>query len=194
VEDAEQNGQPDASALGDRAVGGPGVVALTGPAREMFEALASIRQELADMYLGALDVVARGGNPDRYALAAHGIRELLEKLPRHLDVPVDAVKALGLTARVRKLTDAWDRWSGSAVNDGSLTSKGHKLLAALREFCEGVHADIPTRAEQSAAAVRGLDLNPIKLPPSIESLHVRQWREIEGFFIGLIGFERGRRC
>lgn len=151
----------------------------------MFEALANIRQELADMYFGALDVLTRGGNPDRHALAAHGIRELLEKLPRHLDVPVDAAKPLGLTARARNLTDAWEKWSGSAVIDGALTRDGSKLFAALQEFCAGVRADMPTRVEQAAAAVRGLDLNPIKLPPPIESLHVQQWREFEGFFIGV---------
>lgn len=183
MDDVERSSSPDiaASAIGE----GREVVALSGPAREMFQALASVRQELGDMYLGALDVAARGGNPDRHALAAHGIRELLEKLPRYLDVPVDATKSLGLTSRARTLTDAWDKWSESAIDDSGLTRNGRKLLAALEEFCAGVRADIPTRVEQAAAAVRGLDLNPIKLPPPIESLHVQQWREIEGFFIGV---------
>lgn len=185
MDDVEKSCPPDADAFGSRAGEAPDVVALPGQAREMFEALANIRQDLADMYFGALDVGARSGNPDRHALAAHGIRELLEKLPRYLDVPLDAAKPLGLTARVRNLTDAWDRWNGSAVIDGALTRHGHKLFAALQEFCDGVRADIPTRVEQAAAAVRGLDLNPIKLPPPIESLHVQQWREIEGFFIGV---------
>jgi len=118
-------------------------------------------------------------------LAAHGIRELLEKLPRYLDVPVEAPKPLALGARARNLTDAWDRLGGSAVKDGLLTKNGTKLLDAVKEFCEGVRADVPTRVEQAAAAVRGLDLHPLKLPPQIESLHVQQWREIEGFFIGV---------
>src|SRR5690606_7524699 len=69
--------------------------------------------------------------------------------------------------------------------DGILTKNGHRLLQALDDFCKGVRAAIPTRKEQAAAAVRGLDLNPVKLPPPIESLHVEQWHEIEGFFIGV---------
>jgi hypothetical protein len=185
VKDHEQRQTPETASLNHALGGGSDGVTLSGPAREMFEALAGIRHELADMYLGALDVVSKMRNPDRHSLAAHGIRELLEKLPRYLDVPVDAEAQLGLAERVRNLTAAWDRWNHSAVNDDTLTKNGRKLLAALKEFCDGVRIEIPTRNEQAAAAVRGLDLNPIKLPPQIESLHVQQWREIEGFFIGV---------
>ena len=42
------------------------------------------------MYLGALMVFDQGGNPDRLALAAHSFRELMEKLPRYIDVPAES--------------------------------------------------------------------------------------------------------
>jgi hypothetical protein len=43
---------------------------------------AFLREERQAWYDGALRVLADGDNPDRVALAAHGIREVLEKLPR----------------------------------------------------------------------------------------------------------------
>lgn len=164
---------------------GPDCIQLDGGARALFEALAEITQDLANMYLGALDIAARPGNPDNLALAAHGIRELLEKLPRYLDVPVEAQKSQSLSARVRQLTDAWSRLGDKAVDGDTLTGHGRKLLAALGKFCEGVAADLPTRMEQTATALRSLDPHPIKLPPPIETMHVKEWREIEGFFIGV---------
>ncbi len=157
---------------------------LSPGARALFEALAEVNQALADMYLGALDIAARTGNPDRLALAAHGIRELIEKLPRYRDVPVDS-KPPGPSERARRLVETWTRVREKLFDGDSLSKAGHKLIAAVAEFCEGVLADLPTRKEQAAAAVRGLDLNPIKLPPQIESLHAEEWREIERFFLGV---------
>ena len=164
---------------------GPDCIQLDGGARSLFEALAEIKQDLANMYLGALDIAARPGNPDNLALAAHGMRELIEKLPRYLDVPVEAPKTQGLLARVRELTDAWFHLGDKAVDDDKLTGHGRKLLAALGKFCEGVAADFPSRKKQTATVLRSLDPHPIKLPPPIETLHVQEWGKIEGFFIGV---------
>jgi hypothetical protein len=52
-------------------------------------ALTEKHERLRVMYLGALYVL-RSDNPDRFALGAHSIRELIEKLPDHVDLPAAA--------------------------------------------------------------------------------------------------------
>ncbi|MBI2862446.1 MAG: hypothetical protein HYX89_06480 [Chloroflexi bacterium] len=56
---------------------------LTPVQRRIWEALANRNQELGKMYLGALRVYADNENPDRLALTAHGVRELVNGLLRH---------------------------------------------------------------------------------------------------------------
>jgi hypothetical protein len=51
-------------------------------------ALKAKNSKMAQMYIGSILVLQQVGNPDRFALAAHGIRELMEKMSRYLDVPV----------------------------------------------------------------------------------------------------------
>ncbi len=54
------------------------------------------------MYLGAILVFGQRGNPDAIALAAHGLRELMEKLARHLNVPM--AQTSGVTAKVFEMS------------------------------------------------------------------------------------------
>jgi hypothetical protein len=163
----------------------PEVVELSGRARQLWEALSDIDEQLGHIYIGALDVLQHGANPDRVALAAHGIRELIEKLPRFLDVPATENRGPGLREQARTLAAAWAKLGPSVIDeDGVLTSSGEKMLGKLADFCEGVGAD-PTRKQAATAAVSRLDLNPLKLPPPIQDLHVSEWSTIEGFFIGV---------
>ncbi len=163
----------------------PEVVELSGRARQLWEALSDIDEQLGHMYLGALDVLQHGANPDRLALAAHGIRELIEKLPRFLDLPATENRGPAMREQARSLAAAWAKLGPSVIDgDGLLTSSGEKLLGKLADFCEGVGAD-PTRKQAATAAVSRLDLNPLKLPPPIQDLHVSEWSTIEGFFIGV---------
>jgi len=50
----------------------------------IFTALSGKHARLAAMYAGACHVLV-SGNPDHLALAAHNVRELIEKLPDHVD-------------------------------------------------------------------------------------------------------------
>lgn len=165
--------------------GRPEVVEVSGRARQLWEALSDIDEQLGHMYLGALDVLQHSANPDRLSLAAHGVRELIEKLPRFLDLPATENRGPGIREQARTLAAAWEKLGPSVVDgNGVLTSSGEKMLGKVAEFCEGVGAD-PTRKQAAAAAVSRLDLNPLKLPPPIQDLHVSEWSTIEGFFIGV---------
>lgn len=75
---------------------------LNGRQRAVEAALGRKSAELVAYCLGALGVIGHEANPDRLAHAAHGLRELMEKFPKYVDVAVPAhTERLG--AKVRKL-------------------------------------------------------------------------------------------
>jgi len=60
---------------------------LSGRQRSLYEALADKSDDLAAMYQGALQVLQAPSTVDRFAMAAHNLCEVMEKLPRYIDVP-----------------------------------------------------------------------------------------------------------
>ncbi len=64
------------------------MLVLNGRQRAVEAALARKSAELVTFYVGALSAVAYEANPDRLAQAAHGMRELMEKFPKYVDVAI----------------------------------------------------------------------------------------------------------
>ena len=71
---------------------------LSGSQRALQNALARRSAVLETMYIGGLTVLRDEANPDRFALCAHSLRELIEKLPEHFSVP-------------QEMSDKWVRWA-----------------------------------------------------------------------------------
>ena len=65
-------------------------VGLSGPQLRFYEALADQDGDLAAMYEGAIQVMETAYIADRFSMAAHNLRELLEKLPIYIDVGTNA--------------------------------------------------------------------------------------------------------
>lgn len=161
---------------------------LSGQQLALYKALAGKDIKLAQMYHGALSVLSQSENTDRLALAAHGLRELMEKLPRYLDVPM--VNLGEVSERIRTLNRSWHRtlersachnngtWSGEI--DGFL----QKFLKATHEFFERVK-DHPTWKQQAARILRKLDPLDRALPQPIENLQVKEWNEIRNYFVNV---------
>jgi hypothetical protein len=82
---------------------------LSGQQQTLLIALNEKDPKAAKMYLGALHVFQQRANPDRLALAAHGLRELMEKLPKYVDIPArgQAKSQPTLYVKVRELADSW---------------------------------------------------------------------------------------
>jgi len=55
----------------------------------LYRALRDLNHSLALFYLGTHQVLADKSNVDRFALAAHGFREIMRRAPRVIDVPVE---------------------------------------------------------------------------------------------------------
>ncbi len=165
------------------------IVELSGQQLAFHRALTEKSAKLASMYHGALRVLQDDGNPDRLALAAHGLRELMEKLPAHFDVEMPAHRE-SLGPKVRELENHWKQtvdkstcrnpdgpWRGEI--DRHLT----RLLAELAGFFAWLNEHMPKRKEEVSATLRIIDPAKRPLPPQLQKLNVETWHAIHAFFI-----------
>jgi len=132
----------------------------------------------ASRYLGALQVLDDSTNPDRLALAAHGIRELMQELPRYFNLPIPIRDRMG--DKVRDLRQAWaaaqDNVSATAPLPGTVWKKLESLMAWL-------DVERPTWKQKTARMLRELDPAGRRLPPPVEKLRVEEWLECHKFFV-----------
>jgi hypothetical protein len=160
--------------------------------RMIFTALDGKHARLASMYAGACHVLV-SGNPDHFALAAHNIRELIEKLPDHVDVPAAAASDKlkqpstppSLKERVNALAQQWQSIDSRIENATEIDGRLKRFHRKLREFFESFERDFPTRVAQRTAALRKLDGSGRQLPAPIENHRVGIWGAYNNFFQGV---------
>lgn len=157
---------------------------LTGQQQALLTALIDKDAQLGVMYLGGLHVLQQEGNPDREPLAAHAIRELMEKLPQFVDVPAQkkSTKPASLGVKVRELSVHWAGVSAEAMSATAVTAKLRKFHTRAKDFFDWFEQSFPRRREQTAAALRGLDVTGRSLPTPIEELHIKHWGLCTDFF------------
>lgn len=163
---------------------------ITGRQIALCQALGKKDKQLASMYLGALAVLSQSSNPDRLSLAAHGLRELLEKLPRFLDMPLES-KPPSTKEKIRPLQQSWvqaQQSSDCLKNPTAFSTIDKPLRNYLDEsksffsWYEGVHLTIK---QQATNVVRSLDPQKKGLPAPIEELHVDEWGKLRDYFVGV---------
>lgn len=146
--------------------------------------------DLARMYMGALFTLNQSSNPDNFAQSAHSIRELMEKLPKYIDVQVQA-QTEKLKDKVIELKDSWDSslrktkclkehtWAGEI--DGPVA----KLLEKLASFFEWFEQHAPRRKVEITKTLRGLDHFHGTLPKVLEVRKINTWTEFKNYFQGV---------
>jgi hypothetical protein len=168
----------------------PASLELSGQQLALYGTLAKRDASLARMYHGALFVLKQSENPDRFALAAHGLRELMEKLPRYLDVPKET-KSIGMTAKVRTLYRSWRSTIKKSMchNNGTWSGKIDKglqsFLKETQQFFAWVETERPSRKQSAAKILQILDPLERPLPAPIEKLRVDEWDRIHNYFEGV---------
>jgi hypothetical protein len=191
-------GEAERPAVGPGHTSGPSWE-LSGIQWTIFRALNDKHERLGNMYRGALDVL-QSDNPDRFALAAHAIRELIEKLQDHIDVPAavtgDALKQPrslpNLTVQVRELFDQWNKVAKQVDGAAEISPRLKAFLGRLREFFERFEQNKQKRREQAIATFRKLDPSPRRLPALIENHRVSMWVAYRDFFIAVA--HHGKTC
>jgi hypothetical protein len=160
---------------------------LPGQQQALYNALLEKDQGLTNMYYGALMVLNHNSNPDNLALAAHGVRELMEKIPVFVDVQIKA-QTESLKGKVLDLENFWtatlrktkcyksQKWSGQI--DVPLS----KLLERLYTFFEWFIKHHPRRRAEIIATLQGLDSSRFKLPEHLEKLNAQTWDDMRDFF------------
>lgn len=169
--------------------GGPrkDIGSLTGRQVALYDALVEkdrqVQREsvrLAEMYRGALSVLNQEYNPDRLAQAAHSLRELMEKLPRAVDVP--AAQGDGLTVRVRRVHRRWRLYT-------KISSDGPKRVKVLtgfqtemEKFAVWFEERDKTRRQIAGQLIDRLDQRKTSLPAQIKDVHVDEWDLCHKYF------------
>jgi hypothetical protein len=130
--------------------------------------------------MGALVVLSHDENPDRICLAAHGIRELIEKLPAHLKPPI-VFRKDNMNSKIRPMALAWESASTSVVGaEVSLKVNRplRKFFEEARTFFDWLRTSAPDRIRERQALMQRLD-------PGGSSLlreRVAAWTEFNEFF------------
>jgi len=154
---------------------------LSARQRMLFEALVELDGRAAEMYMGAIVVLSQAQNPDRVALCAHGLRELMEKLPRYLELPV-VKSGGGLRNRLQQLAEEWRRLNLALPVPAKPDGRTQRFLARLAAFFALLDEEVPTRKEPVAKVLKLLDPTKDSLPRPIASLRVEEWDQCHRTF------------
>ena len=141
------------------------------------------------MYLGALYALRDSFNPERFVLAAHGIRELMEKVPEIVAVIMTA-HSEQLSAKLTEFEQSYlqlmpkskvtpPNWDGEC--DGPMKS----FLKKAKAFFDWKKDNMPRRREEVARTMRALDGPSRGIPPDLEDLAVSEWFAVKGYFVNL---------
>ena len=163
---------------------------LTGQQKRLYEALIDREAKLGRMYLGAIAALEQRSNPERLVSAGHLIREMMEKLPKYLDLPAQG-KPMSLREKVQELLRKRDNavqrsschpdgsWKGQI--DGSLQG----FLDAVDEFFEWFADVHPNRRERISSVIRRLDPSGRSLPEPLANKQIELWDAHNSYFQGV---------
>lgn len=133
---------------------------------------------LRDMYLGAVSVLKDASNTDRFAQAAHSLRELIEKFCERRGGPLRT--GASLTDRVTALQLSWNKCdlpsNLAAVDNVELWwCKVQTYLGDSKKFFEWFDPKPPGRREQLGVALGQVAPAGERLPDPIEKRETDRW-------------------
>ena len=159
---------------------------LTPTQQRLYEALIERRADLGEWYRAAIAVINDPGVADRLSLAAHALREVMEKLPGD-DIQPD--RAASLPEKVRALQTPWttareeDQRVGGAWN-GEITEALRTFLTAMQAFFDGQAELANTRQAAAQQFIGGLH-GAAGLPTDIHVQNAKLWMKYKGYFISV---------
>jgi hypothetical protein len=158
---------------------------------ELLSALYKVDSELGNRYSGALFVLNQMNNSDRYAQAAHSIRELMNGLTKYLDIGIQTPH-LDVVNKVNGLEGKWETCltTTNCHNDykwkGEIDTPLSVFLPKIQRFFDWYKKHFPRSEKKLAEAFHKLDPSGSKLPESIQKMNVEKWINVKGFFINVL--------
>jgi hypothetical protein len=165
-------------------------IRLGPPATTVYETLAARDREVAEWYRGAIMVLRATENPDRFAQAAHSMREVMNEVGRLAGLPQQEEEGR-LGEQFRKMKEKFSQakrrsechdgneWSGE-IDDNARTA-----LVAVEEVIEWEDENRRARREVFIAARRTLDGSRRELPKAEEDRMWRAWNKTRSYFISV---------
>lgn len=161
-------------------------VLLSGRQLAVHRALLETGRDAAGMYLSAVQVIGSDTH-DRWPLAAHAMRELLDNLPGVVGVEAGGDFSLG--GRVGDLRSDWKQAvrNSSCTTDGSswtgtIDSALGRLLRRLKRFFDDESSARIPNMEQARTFIRQTDPLEWALPSTVEDARVKVWKQCKGYF------------
>ena len=146
---------------------------------------------LSRIYRGAIYTMEALANVDRFAHAAHGFRELMEKLAFSVpsaEVPSPKGNPPGLKALIQEMAKKWEKAKKNTKSlnggkwEGAIDSHTEKLLGSLEEvFCKAITLR-PSKAQQGEKLLKHTDFQRYPLPEQIEQIRIQEWRAYDEYF------------
>jgi len=161
-----------------------------GPAaREFYEAISRIDPRLAEIYLGAELVLLNPANPDRYAQAAHSIREFIE-IAQKTFAGLENATVSDVFEKLRELIAKWGTLATNRITGGDSFEPEDipvvkEFLASWDEFQEWFSGErlSKSQARKMATEVTLLPYSSFG-SPTRESVN-KLFGEMERYFINL---------
>jgi len=155
--------------------------------RVLYETLVDMDDQLANIYMGSLRVLADEQNPGRLALAAHGLRELVEKLLRDHITTVKDPASIKVT--IQQVHEKWEKavkysncyegstWSQEVNWSGTIDGPLRELLKQMGKFFQWLENKHPSRQQLIRIMLGSRGLPKPLLDPQVE-----QWEQCCSYF------------
>jgi len=141
------------------------------------------------MYLGTHYALRDSSDPERFVLAAHCARELMEKVPDIVAV-ITPAHSERMGAKVAELEQSYQRVASksklkSPKWDGQTDGPIREFLEEIKAFFEWKKEHIPRRRDEIARTMRALDGPSRAVPSDLEELAVNEWLEVKTYFVNV---------
>jgi hypothetical protein len=156
---------------------------LTPTQQRLYEALVERRSDLGEWYRAAIAVINDRELPDRLSLAAHALREVMEKLPGD-GIALD--RAADLPTKVRNLQPSWEtacteQGHNRGAWEGQISVPLGAFLTAMQAFFDGQEQLTNSRREFAHQFMNSLD-GTAGLPADVQQENAKQWIGYQRYF------------
>jgi hypothetical protein len=154
--------------------------------RILLDALRERDDRLGAMYQAVVFLTTAEDLPDQLSLAAHAMREFMERLPVALDLPVenkahllnlvdDLARSLGRAEETSacRTTDGWS---------GAVDKPLERVLDAAQKVVESRKEHAPSRQEVAVSLMNQLEPALGRRSPSLVKQEARTWSELRRYF------------
>lgn len=156
--------------------------------KELKKVLNEKNEKAAQIYIGALLILKQIDNPDRIALCAHGLRELIVLLPKFIDVPIIKEAQQQLAHFADALVGEWNsmkaqnKWPGDPPWNGAIDDHLRKVLNKASLLVESHLGIREGRRNQVKEIIKKQNFSAVPLPETIEDLKAKEWNIYRDYF------------